>query len=280
MKLAMENYFPRLYLGEEEACRLIKETGFDGVDYSFFWMTPEYTVLGADYLEHAARAKALLQAYGLVCNQAHAPFGFQYGNPTDCSDPVYLSIVRAMEFASILGARHIVVHAIHVPDGTDCLAYNIAYYQSLEPYCRKFGIRIAVENLKNSLNTPELHNGVLEALDPQWFCGLVDVGHAILCGYTAQDYIRSMLPGRLQGLHVHDNFGHKDDHMIPGIGVIEWDAVIEALADISYAGDFTLEIIFFLSSYGPELLNETLRMSYAAGRYFADKLEAAKRERA
>lgn len=272
MKLVIETYIPRLYLGDEESLKLIKETGFDGVDYSFYYMKPENTVLGEDYLEHAHRIKALLTKYSLVCNQTHAPFNSIYGSPLDCSDDMYLSIVRAMESSAILGAKHIVVHGVGVPEDVDCFEYNLAYYRSLEPYCKKFGIKIAIENA-TSLKEQEMHNSILEALDPQWFCGLVDVGHAIWRGYTAQDYIRGVLPGRLEGLHIHDNFGNGDHHMIPGIGVIDWDKVVEALADIGYSGDFTLESWKFMACYGPERLNDTIHMTYIAAKMFADRLE-------
>ena len=108
MNLVIETYIPRMYLGDEEAFKLIKETGFDGVDYSFYYMKPDNTVLGNDYLEHAHRLKALLDKYSLVCNQTHAPFNSIYGNPFDWSDAMYLSIVRAMESSAIMGAKHIV----------------------------------------------------------------------------------------------------------------------------------------------------------------------------
>ena len=273
MNLAMEAYIPRIYLGEDEGFRLIKETGFDCVDYSFYWMQPDNTVLGDDYLFHANRVKALLDKYNLTCNQTHAPFTFSYGNPLDLTDSMYLSIVRSMEFSAILGAKHVVVHGVKVPDGIDLLSYNLSFYRSLEPYCKKYGIRVAIENLFSSLKTIEVHNALLDALDPECFVALVDVGHAILCGYTAQEYIRGIREGRLEGLHIHDNFGQADDHMIPGIGVIQWDEVISALADVKYSGDFTLESWRFMAAYGPDMLKETIRMNYSAGRYFCNKLE-------
>ena len=45
----------------------------------------------------------------------------------------------------------------------------------------------------------------------------------------------------LAALHVHDNFGIKDEHNIPGNGIIDWDGFVKALVDIGYDGVFSLE---------------------------------------
>lgn len=265
-------------LGNEEGFRLIKETGFDGVDFSFYRKN-EAEALGEDYMEHAEKFKALLKNYDLICNQAHAPFNFTYGHPMDCTDPMYQKMVRSMEVSAFLGIKQIVVHGFVVPEGVDRVQANLNFFKSLEPYCKKFGIKIAVENLRLSTKTLETHNHILESLNPEYFVGLVDVGHAILQGYTAQEYIAGILPGRLQGLHIHDNFGQKDDHLLPGLGVIEWDQVINALAERNYPGDFTLETNNFERIYGENFIKETLRFNYMVTRRLADQLDAALKER-
>ena len=53
-------------------------------------------------------------------------------------------IVRSMEYASILGVKHIVVHPVPVPMGIDTVAHNVKYYKTLEPYAKQFGIKICV----------------------------------------------------------------------------------------------------------------------------------------
>ena len=52
MRLLVENFELRKKLGEEEALRLIREAGFDGIDYSYF--SPD---LGGDiYFPYSKRA--------------------------------------------------------------------------------------------------------------------------------------------------------------------------------------------------------------------------------
>ena len=48
---------------------------------------------------------------------------------------------------------------------------------------------------------------------------------------------------RLQALHLHDNDGSDDQHMLPyGRGNIDWQDVFSALKDIRYQGLFNFEI--------------------------------------
>ena len=42
-------------------------------------------------------------------------------------------------------------------------------------------------------------------------------------------------------LHVHDNFG-KDQHIPPFCGNINWNAVMQALANVGYDGDLNFEV--------------------------------------
>ena len=87
-------------------------------------------------------------------------------------------MTRALESASILGAKNIVVHSITVPDGVDFEKYNIEYYKSFIPYCEKFGIHVAVENLfsrdnkrkriNGKLGSPEELSGIVEKINSPW----------------------------------------------------------------------------------------------------------------
>jgi sugar phosphate isomerase/epimerase len=43
-------------------------------------------------------------------------------------------------------------------------------------------------------------------------------------------------------VHVHDNRGHRDDHLPPGDGVIDWPDVVQSLKAASYDGWLMLEL--------------------------------------
>ena len=278
MILAVETYAARKYLGEEEAFRAIKAAGFDGVDFSFY-RGPD--MLGEDYLENARKTKEHLEQFGLACHQAHAPYEFRYGEEMSLENPHYLKIVRAMEYASILGAKQIIVHGLKVPGGPysqECYEANCAYYQSFAPYCRKFGIRIAVENLITTIfPRPELLNRVLAALDPGCFVTCMDLGHALVAGMATQDYLAGLTPGILKALHIHDNDGSSDQHRLPHLGNVNWEAVMEGLAAYGYSGDFTMELTGYLGSFPPRLIPQALTLASAVGRDLMQQFLDARR---
>ena len=91
-------------LNDDETFKLIKEAGFDGVDYSFFTketLNDEWRALETDdCLSTAKEIKRLLDKHGLVCTQAHAPFNFSYGEDMSLSCRNYLDLVNSIKMAT------------------------------------------------------------------------------------------------------------------------------------------------------------------------------------
>ena len=70
----------------------------------------------------------------------------------------------------------------------------------------------------------------------------LDTGHLNLAGRDQAGFIRQA-GSRLLALHIADNEGQRDQHLMPfGPGKIDWEPVVPALNDIGYAGLFNLEI--------------------------------------
>jgi len=284
MKLSIETYAIREKFGDEQAIRLIKAAGFDSIDYSYYYTPENSPITGEEYLEHAKKVRACLDETGLVCHQAHAPFRFVYGEVMDESEPHYLEIVRAIEAAAILGAEQIVIHSIRPPLEQDTVDYNLKWYRSFEPYCRKFGIRVAVENLfmrdkkrncfKGRFATPETLCEIIRLLDSPCFVACIDVGHAALTGMEPEDFIAGMERGVLKALHIQDTDYRDDRHVLPYMADLNWDGIMSALRDIGYDGELTFEIFHFLERVPAELIPETLRYAAAVGRHLIGKFEA------
>ena len=79
MKLTIDSFHPQQRFGEKEGLKMIKDAGFDAIDYSFYYKKECEAVLGENYRAYAQDLRAQLDRIGIVCNQAHAPFTFQYG---------------------------------------------------------------------------------------------------------------------------------------------------------------------------------------------------------
>ena len=270
MKLSIETYVLHKRYGDKKAIQMLKKAGFDSIDYSFYWLekSDENEVLGDKYREYAQR--------DMTCNQAHAPFALKYGCKFDDSDQEYVKLVRSIESAAVLGAESIVVHAIKTPPDVDSLAYNFEFYKSLEPYCERFGICVAIENLfwydakskcNRGLPTPESLNRMVTMLQSPYFVVCIDVGHAAITGYEPQDLIRRFDNKVLKALHIHDNDYIDDMHTLPYAGRLDWKNIMCALKDIDYKGDFTFEIFAYLGRIDDELMDAALAFSAETGRH-------------
>ena len=277
--LTIESYRAWESFGIDKGFQTIKEAGFDGLDLSFYWKAAP-ALCGDDYREKALEIKNALAKHGLSCTQAHAPFDFLYGMKQDDSCFEYLSIKRAIEACGIIGIDHIVVHGVKVP-APACsrmnMEYNYNYYKTFEPLCKKFGVKIAVENLMASFTYPDLLNDILKQLDSPYFVGLVDVGHAWLRGgIQPAEFIRQMDKGVVKGLHIQDTHGMElgvDEHLVPYMANIDFAELIKALKEYGYDGEFTMECPRFLEFYAKhDLLAPALTFAQAVGRKLVNEL--------
>ena len=281
MKLSIESYVLRNRFGDIKAIEMIKEAGVDALDYSYYWTDDNPEILGEGYVEYARKIRKCLEDNNIECNQAHAPIDkMKYGEKFDVSEPNYLEIVRAIESASILGAKNIIVHAIPIPfelNDVDFEDYNFQFYKSLEPYCEKFKICVAIENLFVYDKKRDFHQGVLatpkclcsfiEKLNSPWFVACVDVGHAAITGSEPENFIKGMKPGLLSALHIQDTDYLKDRHVLPYMGDINWDNVMSALKSVNYEGELTLEVFVYLMRMPDSMLQKALCFAADMGRY-------------
>lgn len=283
MKLSVENYVFRTRFGEFEGLEYIKKAGFDCVDMSFYsYSSKRPNPLDEGYVEYMTSLRAKLDSLELKCNQSHAPFEMGYGARFDESDASYKRLVHSIHSAAILGAKAIVVHAIHVPEGEDLVEYNYGFYSSLKKYCLEYGIKVAVENLYGHaadgsftpvFGNPELLSDFVLRLGTDCFCACIDTGHASLNGYAPEDFIRGMKKGVLEVLHIHDGDGLGDRHVLPYTGDFKWSKILEALKEIQYQGEFTFEILTYLIKFPDELIPDALDLAYKTGRYLINKFE-------
>lgn len=277
MKLSVDLYTLSMRFGDFKAVEMAKRAGFEAIDYSYYYDNERKEVLGDAYREYAQELREHLDDVGICCNQAHAPFTLPYGTQHNENEQKYLWILRSLESAAILGAQNIVVHSITVPEGVDFEQYNINYYKSFIPYCEKFGIHVAVENLfgidskrnriTSKLGSPEELNNIVEKINSPWIVACVDIGHASLTGYEPEDFINKVNPGVLKSLHVQDNDYLDDRHVLPYMGKLNWEAIMLCLKKAGYTGDLTFEILKCLDGFPDELLEDLLKFALSVGKH-------------
>ena len=285
MLRSVETYTLVKKVGDERALALVAEAGFEAIDYSFYWLPDGHPFKGENYLSYADSLKEKMDALGLRCNQAHAPFEMVFGDAFDESGEHFRGVVRAMEAAAHLGAKRIVVHAVKIPEAhgaINLIDYNVEFYRALSPYCRRFGIKVAVENLfttdrrcncfRGVVGTPEEQCDLIRRIGSPDFCACVDIGHAALTGIEPSIFLRRMDASLLQCLHIQDLDYAKDRHFLPFGGTLDWSAILSALRDANYSGDVSFEIYGFLDPVPVELLPAALSYAASVGKYLMSQL--------
>jgi sugar phosphate isomerase/epimerase len=152
-------------------------------------------------------------------------------------------IKRAIEVAEHLPFRFLVLH-LGVPDEAYDLRKFDAAFTSLEHlsiFAKERGAEILLENIPSELSTPERILAFLQytRLDLK-IC--FDTGHAHMTG-GVQSAFRS-LRKRIAAIHVHDNHGDEDEHLLPFEGEIDW---AQTMGDLRSA-DVQFPILFELNS--------------------------------
>ena len=262
--------------------KLLKDTGFTAYDYSMFYGGLADELLYADnYVEKAKAFRAYADELGLPCNQAHAPFPTERKGAEEYNRETFPKIVRALEVAAILGAKVCIVH----PCNDYTAEENAEMYKKFEPYARKFGIKIGVENMWN-WNSEEKHASAaacshhddfrkhLDLLPADVFVACLDIGHAEMKGLntSAVEMVRT-LNERLECIHLHDNDCWHDTHQIPFTYAIDFISLIQAMKEIGYKGDITLEADQFVAKVPMELFPAAAAYAVAVANYFKEELQ-------
>ena len=286
MKLAMESYVPVRKCGMIDGLKMIKDAGFDCVDFSYYAFKTDSPTLGDGYIDYAKEVRAHLDEIGLECSQAHAPYIMGYDSAFDLEDVNYRATVHSIESAAILGAKTIIVHSIVVPKEVKELSFwelNQRYYKSLIPFAEKAGISVAVENLYNydnkrkhfvgRLGSPKELNEFVKEIDSPYIVACVDIGHASISGYEPEDFIAGMDGAILKAIHVHDGDYLDDRHTLPYLGAFHWNEILAALKNVGFEGNLNFEIISYLNRLPAELLPEALALASKTGKYMINIFE-------
>lgn len=290
MLLSTQTDYTSARFGYEKSVEIIAAAGFDAIDFSMFRMVKPDDILATDgWKDETERVRRAAEKAHIGFNQSHAPFNFPMHTDPEAYEKIVMPLtLRALEISSVLGVKIMVAHPIHYKDyrrsRDEMHDKSIAYYRSLIPYCKKFGVKVALENMwqRNKLtgyietdtcSCAEEFSDWIDEIGSEWIVGCLDIGHCGLTGESASDAIRKIGNRRLRALHVHDNSHHADDHTLPGLGKIDWNEVTSALADIGYRGDFTFEADNFLRMFNDDFIPDALKFMERRGRNLIKMIE-------
>ena len=277
--------------GIEKAAEMLIEAGYPALDVSIF--NTKAFPFTEDWRKTTERLLSITKPHGVVFNQAHAPFIWKTEVYKNELVPLF---PRVFEFCGTLGIKNLVVHPVQMGKfygrEKEIFDANVEFYKSIAPLSKEFGVKIAIENMwqkhyvtgnicDDICADPNELARMYDVLDnPDVFTVCLDIGHVALCGREPEDAIRILGKDRLGALHVHD-VDYKDDlHTLPGVSKIKWNKVCEALADIDYSGDITLEADNFFLGFFEEMYPTVAKFMVDTARSLVNRIETLKKEKA
>ena len=134
-------------------------------------------------------------------------------------------IKRAIEVAERLPYSYLVLHLGVPGEEYDLRKFDAAFtsVEHLKIFAKERGVQILLENIPSELSAPERMLAFFQytRLDLK-VC--FDTGHAHMTG-GVQAAFRT-LRERIAAIHLHDNHGEKDEHLLPFEGEIDWAQTI------------------------------------------------------
>lgn len=212
-----------------------------------------------DYHDAAASEQLAqwLAETGLTLESVHAPITDRFGEgdkwaatySTALPDNARRQLAVREAEAALQIARRLPFKTLVVHLGTPASKSNpsdnnrAAAARSAEEICRiaePFGVRVALEVIPNPISTPASLVAMIEALEAPHAGICMDFGHAFLGG-DVPDALETAAE-HLIATHVHDNHGRGDDHLVPYLGAIDWDAALVTMQKIGYEGTYLMEL--------------------------------------
>ena len=208
-----------------EVLAKIAEIGYTNVEYSHIFHLS---------VDDAIRIDEQARQIGINSWSCHAagPTGFNTGDAIETS---VTTNRHCIDIAAALGAE---VNVLHIWNHSSEGACRIL--EQVCEYAIKKDVSIALEN-SGSLEKMEFILGLVNTVAAPNLGICVDTGHANLGDLGAPRAIR-MAGSLLLTTHLQDNLGERDDHMPPGMGIIDWPDVFRALNEVGYSRTLMLEL--------------------------------------
>lgn len=250
-------------LGYERAFETVKACGFDAVDIGLEIYNLGDEIYGGSedaFETHFDNMRKKAESLGLVISQTHGRC--KTYTPGDDAGREWLHRVTELDLkaSSILGAPACVVHFINSTrwgkiDAKEMHSISGEMFDNLIPFAEKYKTKIALETfgaarvsgarIRDFFADPTEFKKQYDRMNTEYKTICVDTGHT----HEAESFwvpppeeMIRILGSDISILHLHDNSGHWDDHLLPGLGSIKWPLVFDALDEVGYLGVYNFEI--------------------------------------
>lgn len=203
-----------------------------------------------DVIETAQNFANFLKEYNFEISQGHLWLKIKI-----CADDTALEeLFKWIDMYEEIGIKNMVLHCDNLTETNlgreEKIEKNIEKLQILAEYIKNKEITVCLENLRpNSPEETELVDRsaddllyIIERIGSSKFGICLDTGHLNLTDKNQREFILKA-GDKLKALHIADNDGNTDQHLMPfNRGTVDFPEIIKALKEIKYNGIFNLEI--------------------------------------
>ena len=290
----------------------LKEAGFEAIEYAFITPDINWEDMKAgkrskffedEYFWNTAQEiKAASLKYGIELAQCHAPMPSYISGATEEGNALLRNyMIKSIQFCGFLGIPKIVIHpcfdgSYRFPKLTkqDEIELNFDFYCSLIPALKANDVLCCLENMFcqdwkskkiytaicSDMNEAAYYiDGLNRIAEKECFGFCLDIGHLLVLGLDSKTSMET-LGDRVKALHIHDNDGFDDLHLVPYAGLNDWEKFLKGLLAIDYTGDLNFEAPGSLNQVPPALIPSMLRHTAEIGKYFRARIEKTRAEKA
>ena len=248
MKLATTTGDYLSYIDSQlEALTHIRKAGFHYADYGFRADYQNGTgAFSRDYRRYFDEVRQHTEKIGIQLVQAHAPMG----KPLDDGGALLEATLRCVDACGAWEIPNLVVHSGYVQglSKEETFLRNREFFLPILERAERYGLNILVENFNRMSreglywidNAPDLL-AMIECVDHPLFHAVWDTGHGNMQNMPQDEALR-LLGSHVRAVHIQDNMGDFDTHLVPFLGSLNLDSVMHGLLEIGYSGYFTFEV--------------------------------------
>ncbi len=262
----------------------ISEQGFSALE--IFCSRAHFDYATRQEIEVLASA---LEANRLTLNSLHAPTSKDSSATRESGQPLSVCEVekvrrieamdefkRAIDVSEVLPFSRMVLHMGGSRETADPRKRDAAFstLEHLVLHAHHAGVILAVENTTNELGQPEYLRAFVDETRLTGLRFNFDIGHANLADGPEEERLEKCLAPMkdlIASVHLHDNHGEKDEHLLPYEGSIDWQRAVQLLRSVP--ADNVPVVLELKEKFGAEA--PSTQEQLAAARAAFDKFESA-----
>ena len=228
----------------QETIYAIKNAGFDGAFIQ--WYNEDWTFSQQEQLE-------LCKSLGLEIPFVH--LGYNGINNIwlegEAGDNLVNGFLNDLNVCSKNDIYMVIIHVSSKAIAPEPNLVGVKRFQTIVDYAEKLNIKVAFENGRRE----GYLEYILKHIKNKNAGVCFDVGHCHC--YFKDKFNWDVFKNKIFAIHLHDNDGTSDSHLLPFDGTINWDDLSKNLKKANYNGPITLE-----SCYRNDYLNISLEEFY------------------